>query len=203
MTTALDGRKDEELVRSAQGGDQDAFSALVRRYEGKVYHLARRIVRDEDDAQDVLQEAFLSAFRGLRNFKLESTFSTWIFRIATNAALMRLRKRRGDTISIDHRPASFDGEGEGEPMALRDWSATPDEELIDDETREVMERAIAELPPDLRTVFFLRDVEEQSNQQVAEALDLSVPAVKSRLHRARLQLRDRLHRYFQGRPARA
>jgi RNA polymerase sigma-70 factor (ECF subfamily) len=198
MSTEYADLKDEELVQKAQEGDSGAFTTLVHRYEGKVYHLGLKIVRDPDDAQDALQETFLSAYRALPGFKRESTFSTWIFRIATNSALMRLRKRRPDHVSLE-QPSESDPEGE--PMQLRDWAATPDQELIDDETRGAMEEAIGSLPTDLRTVFLLRDIEELSNAQVAEALDCTVPAVKSRLHRARLLLRDRLNRYFTGRPS--
>jgi RNA polymerase sigma-70 factor (ECF subfamily) len=193
--------EDAALVERAQAGDSLSFDELVRRYEGKVFHLSRRILGDPDEAEDALQETFLSAYRGLPHFKRESKFSTWIFRIATNAALMRLRKRRPDVISLD-QPKASDGEGETIPMDLKDWSATPEEELIDQETREAMEEAIAALPPDLRAIFLLRDVEGMSNEEAAESTGLSLAAAKSRLHRARLFLRDRLQRHFDGRPDR-
>ena len=192
---------DAALVERAQAGESTSFDELVRRYEGKVFQLTRRILNDADEAEDALQETFLSAYRGLPRFKREARFSTWIFRIATNAALMRLRKRRPDVISLD-QPKQVDGEGETVPLDLPDWTATPDQELADQETKAAMDEAIAALPPDLAAVFLLRDVEGMSNEEAAEATGLSLAAAKSRLHRARLFLRDRLHRHFTGNPNR-
>ena len=192
------GEDDTALVTSAQAGAEDAFGRLVQRYQDRVYRLVRRIVGD-DDAEDALQETFLSAWRALPRFKGEAAFSTWIYRIATNAALMRLRKRRPDIVSLD---APLRGDEGGESTArleLRDWAATPDEQLMNEETRQAMEGAIAELPPDWRAAFLLRDVEGLSNTDAAEALELSVPAFKARVHRARLFLRDRLDRHFEAR----
>jgi RNA polymerase sigma-70 factor (ECF subfamily) len=184
---------DEELVRIAQGGDTKAFDELVRRYQDKVYRLSFKILRHEDDAAEALQDALLSAYRGLRNFKAESTFSTWLYRVATNAALMKYRKRRDGHISLER---SQSDDEDSEPLALPDWSAQPLDELLDSETRQVMQEGIDRLPEELRIVFVLRDVEGLSNSEVSEVLALSIPAVKSRLHRARLQLRNRLDRYF-------
>ena len=192
---------DAALVEKAQAGESTSFDELVRRYEGKVFHLTRRILNDPDEAEDALQETFLSAYRALPRFKREAKFSTWIFRIATNAALMRLRKRRPDVISLD-QPKPVDPEGEPVTLDLPDWTSTPDQELVDQETRTAMDEAIAALPPDLAAVFLLRDVEGMSNEEAAEATGLSVAAAKSRLHRARLFLRDRLHRHFSGNPSR-
>lgn len=193
--------EDAALVDRAQAGESSSFDELARRYAGRVFHLTRRILGDPDEAEDALQETFLSAYRGLPKFKKEAKFSTWIFRIATNAALMRLRKRRPDVISLD-QPRSNDAENESSPIEVADWTATPEEQLIDDETREAMNQAIAALPPELAAVFLLRDVEGMSNEDAAEATGLSLAAAKSRLHRARLFLRDRLQRYFSGRPER-
>jgi RNA polymerase sigma-70 factor (ECF subfamily) len=184
---------DAELVRLAQGGETRAFDELVRRYQDKVYRLSYKILRHEDDAAEALQDALLSAYRGLKNFKAESTFSTWLYRVATNAALMKYRKRRDGHVSLER--SQSDNE-DAEPLALPDWSAQPLDELLDTETREVMQEGIDRLPEELRIVFVLRDVEGLSNGEVSEVLDLSIPAVKSRLHRARLQLRNRLDRYF-------
>jgi RNA polymerase sigma-70 factor (ECF subfamily) len=184
---------DAELVRLAQGGETRAFDELVRRYQDKVYRLSYKILRHEDDAAEALQDALLSAYRGLKNFKAESTFSTWLYRVATNAALMKYRKRRDGHVSLER--SQSDNE-DAEPLALPDWSAQPLDELLDTETREVMQEGIDRLPEELRVVFVLRDVEGLSNGEVSEVLDLSIPAVKSRLHRARLQLRNRLDRYF-------
>jgi len=191
--TDLASLPDAELVRIAQGGDTRAFDELVRRYQDKVYRLSFKILRHEDDAAEALQDALLSAYRGLKNFKAESTFSTWLYRVATNAALMKYRKRRDGHISLER---SQSDDEDSEPLALPDWSAQPLEELLDAETRDVMREGIDRLPEELRVVFVLRDVEELSNLEVSEVLDLSIPAVKSRLHRARLQLRNRLDRYF-------
>ena len=186
---------DRPLVERAQAGDTRAFGELVERYQGRVFALTRRILKDDDEAEDALQETFLSAFRGLKNFKQEARFSTWIFRVASNAALMRLRKKRHDTVSLE-RP----GEDEDGPaLELVDWGKTPEEELLDRETKDVMDKAIAELPADYAAVFQLRDVEGLSNEDAAEALGTTVAATKSRLHRARLFLRERLNRHFAGR----
>jgi len=186
---------DRPLVERAQAGDTRAFGELVERYQGRVFALTKRILKDDDEAEDALQETFLSAFRGLKNFKQEARFSTWIFRVASNAALMRLRKRRLDTVSLE-RPTD---EEDGPALELADWGKTPEEELLDRETKDVMDKAIAELPPDYAAVFQLRDVEGLSNEDAAEALGTSVAATKSRLHRARLFLRERLNRHFVGR----
>jgi RNA polymerase sigma-70 factor (ECF subfamily) len=184
---------DAQLVRMAQGGDTRAFDELVVRYRDRVFRLAFKILRHEDDAAEAMQDAFLSAFRGLKNFKAESTFSTWLYRIATNASLMKYRKRRDNLVSLEQSQSPNE---DAEPLQLVDWTQRPEEELLNSETRTVMEQAVDRLPEDLRTVFLLRDVQELSNAEVAEILDLTVAAVKSRLHRARLTLRDRLTRHF-------
>ena len=189
-------RPDDELVRFAQDGENRAFDELVRRYQDKVYRLSYKILRHEEDAAEALQDAFLSAYRGLKNFKAESTFSTWLYRIATNASLMKYRKRRDNHVSLDQSQSQNE---DAEPMQLPDWSAQPPEELLTAETREVMEEGIQRLPEELRTVFVLRDIEGLSNAEVGEILELSVAAVKSRLHRARIALRERLNRYFADR----
>jgi RNA polymerase sigma-70 factor (ECF subfamily) len=194
MTLAvLRTKNDEELVRAAQAGDNRAFDELVRRYQEKVYRLSYKILRHEDDAAEALQDAFLSAYRGLKNFKVESTFSTWLYRIATNASLMKYRKRRSNLVSLEQSQSQ---NPDAEPLQIPDWTQQPPEQLLTSETREVMEEGIQRLPEELRLVFVLRDIEGNSNAEVAEILDLSVAAVKSRLHRARIALRERLNRYF-------
>ncbi len=192
-------RGDEELVRMAQAGDTRAFDELVERYRDKVYRLCFKILRHEEDAAEALQDAFLSAFRGIKNFKVESTFSTWLYRIATNASLMKYRKRRDNIVSLEQSQSQNE---DAETLQVPDWSTQPVEDVLNAETRAVMEEGVRRLPEDLRTVFVLRDVEELSNAEVAEILELSVAAVKSRLHRARLALRDRLNRYFADRLSR-
>ncbi len=193
MSVDYKNTEDEALVRLSQAGDTRAFDELVRRYQDKVYRLSFKILRHEDDAAEALQDAFMSAFRGIKNFKVESTFSTWLYRIATNAALMKYRKRRDGHVSLEQ---SQSGDDDTEALQLPDWTTQPLKDLLDAETREVMEEGVGRLPDELRTVFVLRDVDELSNAEVAEILDLSVAAVKSRLHRARIMLRDRLNRYF-------
>jgi len=199
MTVRYGVENDEDLVRLAQAGDNRAFDELVRRYKDKVYRLSYKILRHEEDAAEALQDAFLSAYRGLPKFKVESTFSTWLYRIATNASLMKYRKRREHHVSLEQSQSSDEN---AESLQLPDWTTQPLNELLDAETREVMDEGIQRLPEELRTVFVLRDVEGLSNAEVADILHLTVAAVKSRLHRARIALRDRLNRYFADRMTR-
>jgi RNA polymerase sigma-70 factor (ECF subfamily) len=199
MTTSFKTTSDDELVRAAQAGDTRAFDELVVRYREKVYRLSYKILRNEDDAAESQQDAFLSAFRGLKNFKAESTFSTWLYRIATNASLMKYRKRRDRHISLDQPQSGQEG---AEPLQIPDWSSRPLEELVDEETLGVMWTGVEQLGEEDQQVFLLRDIAEKSNAEVAEELGLTVAAVKSRLHRARLRLRDRLNRYFADRSTR-
>ena len=181
---------DEQLVRKSQQDDERAFGELVSRYESKVYSLALKMVRNPEDAEDVLQDTFLRAYRGIKSFKGNSTFSTWIYRITANSALMRLRKRQLPTVSID------DADEREAPINIADWAPGPVEQMLNQETQAAMTEAIEALPPEFRQVFVLRDIEELSNAEVAEVLDISVAAVKSRLHRARLKVRNRLATYF-------
>jgi RNA polymerase sigma-70 factor (ECF subfamily) len=185
--------EDSVLVRSAQDDNPRAFDELVRRYQDRVYRLTSGILRNDDDAAEALQDAFLSAFRGLKSFRTDSTFSTWLYRIATNASLMKYRRRRDNHISLEQSQCPNDGT---EPLQLPDWSAQPLDELLTAETREVMKAGIRLLSVDLRAVFVLRDIEDLSNAEVGAILELSVSAVKSRLHRGRLFLRDWMTRYF-------
>lgn len=190
---------DADLVKSAQAGSTLAFDELVRRYQDRTWRLGYRILRNEDDAAEAVQDAFLSAYKGLKNFKAESTFSTWLYRIVTNASLMKLRKRREGHVSYEQSQTANE---DAEPMAIADWSAQPLDELLDAETRELLSAEIEQLPENERTVFVLRDIMEQSNTDVAAELGLSIPAVKSRLHRARIHLRDRMNRHFRERVGR-
>jgi RNA polymerase sigma-70 factor (ECF subfamily) len=182
------------LVARTREGDAKAFAALVRRYEGKIFRLAQHITQNREDAEDVLQETFLKAYEHLDQFQGNSKFYTWIVRIAVNQALMKLRKRRSDkTVSIDETIDT------GEDTVIREiaaWDESPEERYSREELQAILTAAIDSLAAPYRAVFVLRDMEELSTEETAEALDLSVPAVKSRLLRARLQLRDRLNRYF-------
>jgi RNA polymerase sigma-70 factor (ECF subfamily) len=183
---------DEELVTRVQGGDTESFSELADRWADRAYGLALSIVKKPEDAEDVVQEAFLSAYRSIPRFKHGSTFGTWLYRIVTNTALVKIRKSARE-VFLD---GPEEGNGHKVPEGLVDWTDTPLDDLINQETREMMDRAIEGLSLDERTVFVLRDVDGLPASEVAEILDLSVPAVKSRLHRARVQLRDELEGYF-------
>src|SRR5579863_4959380 len=183
-----------ELVTKARAGDTIAFSTLLRRYEGKIFRLAMNITQNREDAEDVLQEAFLKAYEHLNQFQGNSKFYTWVVRIAVNQALMKLRKRKSDrTVSLDEQIDT------GEDMVIREvaaWDPDPEQRYSQTELNEILTQAIDGLLPIYRTVFTLRDVDGLSTEETAEALELSVPAVKSRLLRARLQLRDKLTRFF-------
>jgi RNA polymerase sigma-70 factor (ECF subfamily) len=188
------GTDDAGLVRLAQEGDSEAFAELVARYENSIFRLARNITQNAEDAEDVLQETFLKAFEHLDEFRGDSKFYTWLVRIAVNQALMKLRKRKSDrSVSLDE---TFDT---GEDTLVREiavWAEDPERLYSQEELRQILASAIESLPPIFRTVFALRDIEELSTEETAQILNLSVPAVKSRLLRARLRLREKLTRYF-------
>jgi RNA polymerase sigma-70 factor, ECF subfamily len=184
-----------KLVRAAKGGDVSAFEQLVKRYDRNVFRIANHITHSREDAEDVVQEAFLKAYSNLEKFQEQSKFYTWLVRIAVNEALMKLRKRRPERfVSLDEDVKTED---DSLPREVADWSPNPEQLYNQEELRDILSRTIQGLPPTFRTVFVLRDVEGLSTEETAEALELSVPAVKSRLLRARLQLRERLNRYFQ------
>ncbi len=183
-----------ELIAQARLGNARSFSSLLERYERKIFRLAQHITQNREDAEDVLQETFLKAFEHLDQFQGNSKFYTWVVRIAVNQALMKLRKRKTDkTVSID------EGIDTGEDIMVREiaaWDENPEQRYSRDEMNDILNTAVDSLAPAYRTVFVLRDVEELSTEETADALDLSIPAVKSRLLRARLQLRDKLTKYF-------
>src|SRR3954470_2235862 len=182
------------LVRAAKGGNIDAFEQLVKRYDRNVFRIAQHITQNHEDAEDVVQEAFLKSFQNLNNFQEQSKFYTWLVRIAVNEALMKLRRRRtGKLVSLDE---GVQTEEDSVPREVADWSPNPEQLYTQAELRDILQKTIQGLPPSFRTVFVLRDVEGLSTEETAEALELSVPAVKSRLLRARLQLRERLNKYF-------
>ena len=182
------------LVERARTGDQQAFGELVRQYERKIYRLAMNITRNEEDAEDVLQEAFLKAYEHLDRFKGDSKFYTWIVRIAVNEALMKLRRRKGDrTVPLDE-PLDTGEETMAREIAV--WEDNPEQQYSKEEIQNILSEAVDSLKPDFRTVFTLRDIEEMSTEETAEVLGISVPAVKSRLLRARLALREKLTRQF-------
>src|SRR3982074_2642162 len=183
-----------QLVRRAKRGDDSAFEELVRRYDRNVFRIAQHITQNREDAEDVVQEAFLKAYGNLAQFQEQSEFYTWLVRIAVNEALMKLRRRRPErTVSLDEEIKTED---DSLPRESADWSPNPEQIYTQSELREILSKTIQGLPPGFRTVFVLRDVEGLSTEETASALELSVPAVKSRLLRAPLQLRERLGRYF-------
>jgi RNA polymerase sigma-70 factor, ECF subfamily len=187
--------KDDEpsLVAAAKAGDISAFETLVGRYERKIFRLTQNITQNREDAEDAMQEAFLKAFEHLQAFEGNSRFYTWLVRIAVNQALMKLRKRRPNVVSLDEDVNT------GEDMVPRDvedWGPSPADRYAQTQLSEILSKAIGELDPPFRIVFQLRDIEELSTEETAEALGLSVPAVKSRLLRARLKLRQTLNQYF-------
>ena len=187
------------LVQAARTGDVSAFEQLVRTYDRKIFRLAHHITQHREDAEDVLQETFLKAYQNLAGFQGNSKFYTWLVRIAVNESLMKLRKRRSDrTVSLDEEVETEDG---SMPREVPDWGPSPEQLYGREELNGILVRTIGGLPASFRTVFVLRDVEGLSTEETAEALALSVPAVKSRLLRARLQLRDRLSRFFQRQSA--
>ena len=192
---------DVELVRRAQQGDGSAFAELVGRHQRQLYRLALRMTGSEADAQEVLQEAFLNAYQKLPNFRGEAQFSSWLYRIAANSALMRLRRKRRAPDGLSDQPLELSGprfsaEGYLEPTSSSDWSQRADEKMMSGELGTAIDQAVNGLPDDYRTVFLLKDVDGLSNEEIADALELTVPAVKSRLHRARLALREKLGEFF-------
>jgi RNA polymerase sigma-70 factor, ECF subfamily len=182
------------LVAQSREGNARAFGELVRRYEGKIFRLAQHVTQNREDAEDVLQETFMKAYEHLDQFQGNSKFYTWIVRIAVNQALMKLRRRKTD------RSVSLDDEIDtGEDTVVREiaaWDENPEQQYSREELTTILDSAVQSLAPPYRSVFVLRDMEELSTEETAEALGLSVPAVKSRLLRARLQLREKLTRYF-------
>ncbi len=183
---------DDELVLRAKAGELFAFETLANRHEKRVYSLALRMLRHEQDAQDVTQQSFLSALEHLDGFRGEAGFATWLMRIATHAALKVIRKRDGlDTVSLEAATESTDDdEAIPHPEYIADWSRSPDELVARQETCRLLDEALVQLDEKHRLVFLLRDVEGMSVKETAAALGLSEANVKARLLRARLQLRE-------------
>lgn len=192
-------REDEHLlVTAAKSGDMAAFEELVNRYEGKILRLARNITGNREDAEDAMQDAFLKAYSHLNGFHQDSRFYTWLVRIAANEALMRLRKRRPGQFSLDE---PVEGETDLMPREVEDWRPNPEREYAQAELQTLMAEVVEKMEPQYRIVLVLRDVEELSTQETADALEISVTNVKSRLLRARLKLREKMNRHFrQGAP---
>jgi RNA polymerase sigma-70 factor (ECF subfamily) len=200
VTIAAHSTGETELLERLWAGEPAAYRQLVEQNSANVYNVALKLLGDEQEAEDVLQETFLSAFEAIDRFEGRSKLSTWLYRIAYNASLMRLRKRdRMTTFSLDQGTGTEDTAEVPGSRQLVDWSAVPDDQLLTAEARQEMDKAIAELPETLRSTFVLRDVQGLSGAETAEILGITVQAVKNRLHRARLRLRGRLSVYFSER----
>jgi RNA polymerase sigma-70 factor (ECF subfamily) len=195
-TAIQEKREDIELVHAAKGGDVEAFGELVNRYDRQLFRVAQNITHNREDAQDAVQEAFLKAFENLGAFEEKAKFSTWLVRIVINQSLMKLRKQRSaNIVSVDE---DFENpEHDAMPLEIADWNANPEKDYKATELREILTKALEGLSRSLRIVFVLRDMEGLSVEETARVLDLSVAAVKTRLLRARLELRARLTRYFE------
>lgn len=192
VTTPQITDEDLALVEASAAGDTAAFEELVRRYERKLLRIAQRMTHSPEDAQEVVQEAFVKAYFSLKRFEKKSKFSTWLIRIVTNESLMKLRKRRRYAAEISLEAQ----DGEHVHMDLTDWAPNAEQLYAQSELREILHNALEELRPALRIVFVLRDVEGLSVAETAAVLKLNESAIKARLLRARLQLREMLVKHF-------
>ncbi len=194
MPTHLDN--EAVLVAEAQAGDAEAFTTLVNQYDRNIYRMALRISGNEADAEDVLQETFLKAYMKLGQFRGQSRFYTWLVRIAVNESLMKLRRQRRNRRMVSLDEPIQTGEDEVLPRQIVDWNENPEKHYSRRELQQILTEALGQLKPAHRTVFVLRHVEDLSTEETGALLNLSVPAVKSRLLRARLELRERLNKHF-------
>lgn len=186
-------KEENDLIKRARTGDERAFTELVQRYEDMIYSFSYKVCRNKEKAEETLQDTFINVYKNLSSFRGASKFSTWLYSIVSNNCLMKHRKRKLDDlwVSLDEPPVI-----DGNSPNITAWDNTPAELLEDKELREKMDSAILMLPTDYRVVFVLRDIEGRSSEEVAKILKLSVPAVKSRLRRARVFLRDQLNEYL-------
>jgi RNA polymerase sigma-70 factor, ECF subfamily len=188
---------DLDLVHATKKGDVTAFEQLVKRYDRKLFRIAQSITHNREDSQDAVQEAFLKVYQNLSAFREESKFSTWLFRITVNQSLMKLRRQRTTReASLDE---DFQADGDVLPKEVTDWAPNPEQLYWASELRDILIKCLEELSPILRTVFVLRDIEGLTIDQTVEALNVTETAVKARLLRARLQLRESLNDYFSKR----
>jgi RNA polymerase sigma-70 factor, ECF subfamily len=185
---------DMDLVHASKNGDVTAFEQLVKRYDRKLLRIAQSVTHNREDSQDAVQEAFLKAYQNLPAFREDSKFSTWLIRITVNQSLMKLRKQR--TTKEDSLDEDFQAEGDILPVQVTDWAPNPEQLYWASELRAILIKCLGELSPILRTVFVLRDIEGLTIDQTVEVLSVSETAVKARLWRARLQLREGLTKYF-------
>lgn len=187
---------EQDVVARAKRRSSTAFDELVTHYERRVFRLAQNITRNNEDAEDVVQNAFLKAFQNLPGFRGDSRFYTWLVRITVNEALMKIRRRpRQKEVSIDDSKETDDS---SVPLEIEDWGPNPEQRYSKQELQQILATTINELKPGYRTVFQLRDVDGLSTEETAQALALSVSAVKTRLQRARMTLRDSLNKYFRS-----
>lgn len=195
--------KDQELIDRIRAGDYSAFETLVSRFERKVYALALKLTGNQADAEEIAQDVFLTIYQKLDTFRGESALSSWIYRVTANAAFMKLRDRRKRG-KVDFDEALMHAEDAAPHVTATypqgDWSDTADILMERGELGTKLQDAIAELPDKFKLIFLLKDVQGLSNEEIGEIVNMSVPAVKSRLHRARLFLRERLQEYVQGGP---
>jgi RNA polymerase sigma-70 factor (ECF subfamily) len=188
----LVANNDLDLVHASKNGDVAAFEQLVKKYDGKLLRIAQSVTHNREDSQDAVQEAFLKAYQNLAEFREDSKFSTWLIRITLNQSLMKLRKQRAtQEVSLDE-----DFQAEILPMEITDWAPNPEQLYRATELRNILIKTLKELSPILRAVFVLRDIERLSIDETAEVLNISHVAVKARSWRVRLQLRERLNKYF-------
>ncbi len=185
-------------LEALKAGNPEALASLVDTFSPHIYRLALRMLGNEQDAEDVLQETFIKAIRSLPEFEGRSSLSTWLHRIAVNEALMLIRKRKTNVVSIDEHDTDDDSD-EKMPLQISDWCCLPEQEFTSAEARHHLDEAVQRLPEALRVVFILRDVEGMSIKETAGALNLSEANVKVRLFRARLKLREELTAYFSER----
>ena len=191
----MDKEQTELSLELLHNGDRREFARLVDKYSSPLYRLAFKMLGNPRDAEDVLQNTFLKVFQHLNEFEGRSSLSTWLYRIASNEALMLIRKQRPE-IAFSDTTREDDIESDYEPVQFTDWGYLPEEELLSTETRAALDRAIQHLPETLRIVFVLRDIEGLSIRETGQALNLSETAVKTRLLRARLRLRNDLSLYY-------
>ena len=188
---------DRELLARAQAGDMSAFESLVGKHEDKVYGLALRMTRSEADAAEITQDTFLSAYQHLSEFRGEAAFGSWVHRIAANNALMRLRRQKVvDIVSDELAGPEFTERGSLADAPESDWSKRADDKILDDELGRAIQAATDGLPEGYRQVFLLKDMEGLSYEEISEMVGISIPAVKSRLHRARLALREAIDAFY-------
>jgi RNA polymerase sigma-70 factor, ECF subfamily len=187
--------KTDISVEALRRGDRGEFARMVDAYSGPLHRLALKMLGNSADAEDALQNTFLQAFRHIAEFEGRSSLSTWLYRIASNEALMQLRKRRPETAFSD-LAAQDEQDGNIDPVEFTDWCCLPEEEFLTGESQAALDQAVQHLPEKLRIVFVLRDIEDLSIQETSQALGLSETAVKTRLLRARLRLREELSGFF-------